>query len=155
MKNHEEKSKGKPVVRLICFLLLFAVLFLCVNHVLADKLSKKNIYGIRLEPKDSIEVVFLGNSHANNAFLPMEILRIYGILSHGLDLANMALLAISIAVMIGVDILSYRGMNLIDKVFDAKLALRWVLLYLLIFAVLVFGIYGPGYDPASFIYDKF
>ena len=35
------------------------------------------------------------------------------------------------------------------------LVLRWTVYLLLIFAVLIFGIYGPGYDAAAFIYFAF
>lgn len=78
-----------------------------------------------------------------------------GILSHGLNMANMLLLVIAISVMSLVDIAAYRNINLIDKVFELSLPVKWMVLYTLIFSVLIFGIYGPGYDAASFIYDKF
>ena len=32
---------------------------------------------------------------------------------------------------------------------------RWLVYYGLIFAVLIFGIYGPGYDASTFIYFQF
>ena len=39
---------------------------------------------------------------------------------------------------------------------DSKpLAIRWAAWILLFAAVLLFGIYGPGYDPAVFIYREF
>ena len=36
-----------------------------------------------------------------------------------------------------------------------SLAVRWGLYILLFTAVLLFGIYGPSYDPAVFIYREF
>ena len=36
-----------------------------------------------------------------------------------------------------------------------RLPLRWALYLLCLFAVLIFGIYGPGYDSAQFIYMNF
>ncbi|MBE5869770.1 MAG: MBOAT family protein [Lachnospiraceae bacterium] len=36
-----------------------------------------------------------------------------------------------------------------------SLAFRWTLILLAIFAVLIFGVYGPGYDAAQFIYGGF
>jgi hypothetical protein len=39
---------------------------------------------------------------------------------------------------------------------DTKnIAIRWTLYLLLFVAVLLFGIYGPSYDPAVFIYREF
>ena len=35
------------------------------------------------------------------------------------------------------------------------LPLRWVAYLLLIFTILIFGIYGPNYDAAAFIYFAF
>ena len=42
--------------------------------------------------------------------------------------------------------------NLIDR---APLPVRWAIYLLGFAAVLVFGVYGPGYDAASFIYRGF
>ena len=36
-----------------------------------------------------------------------------------------------------------------------NLVFRWVLIYALLLAVVIFGMYGPGYDPSAFIYEKF
>ena len=36
-----------------------------------------------------------------------------------------------------------------------KLWIRWAAYILLFVAVLLFGIYGPGYDPTVFIYREF
>ena len=35
------------------------------------------------------------------------------------------------------------------------LPLRWVAYLLLMFTILIFGIYGPNYDAAAFIYFAF
>ena len=48
------------------------------NFVLVDKNAKKNMYALRYEEPDIIDVIFLGNSHANNAFLPMDLWENYG-----------------------------------------------------------------------------
>ena len=41
------------------------------------------------------------------------------------------------------------------KLYEAPLPLRWVILFAGIFIILTFGFYGPGYDPAPFIYFQF
>ena len=37
----------------------------------------------------------------------------------------------------------------------AHFLIRWPLLLLLLFAVLIFGMYGHGYDGAAFLYAQF
>lgn len=78
-----------------------------------------------------------------------------GIFSHGLNIDNWILLVIAMAVMIVIDITMFRGGNVVDKIFEIKLPIRWIILYVLIFGIIVFGVYGPGYDATRFIYDKF
>lgn len=36
-----------------------------------------------------------------------------------------------------------------------NLPFRWFMYYGLIFAILIFGFYGPGYDASEFIYENF
>lgn len=54
-----------------------------------------------------------------------------------------------------IDLCDREGILLIDKLFNVKLIFRWMILYALIFAVIIVGVYGPGYDASRFIYDKF
>lgn len=77
------------------------------------------------------------------------------ITAHGLDAANIIVLALAMAVMTTVDIMLYRGKDALEKLEKAKLPIRWLILYMLIFATIVVGVYGPGYDAARFIYYKF
>ena len=42
-----------------------------------------------------------------------------------------------------------------EDLFDENLIVRWTLILVLLFAVLIFGVYGPSYDAASFIYANF
>lgn len=42
-----------------------------------------------------------------------------------------------------------------DWLADRQIVARWALLYVLLFGILIFGIYGPGYDASSFVYMKY
>ncbi len=42
-----------------------------------------------------------------------------------------------------------------DALAEQNLVFRWALLYGLLFAIIIFGCYGPGYDAASFIYAAY
>lgn len=66
------------IVYLVGFLILTSILLNVCNFILEDKNAKKNVYALRYEESDTIDVIFLGNSHANNAFLPMDLWGDYG-----------------------------------------------------------------------------
>lgn len=38
---------------------------------------------------------------------------------------------------------------------DQNVVFRWMVYYMIIFIILVFGIYGPVYDASTFIYFQF
>ena len=42
-----------------------------------------------------------------------------------------------------------------ERIAKWNIAFRWALYYVAFFAILLLGIYGPGYDAASFVYMKF
>lgn len=70
--------KRKNTLKLILFLILMGILLFVTNFVLAQKEAKKNMYALRYEKADTIDIIFCGNSHANNAFYPMELWGQYG-----------------------------------------------------------------------------
>jgi hypothetical protein len=45
--------------------------------------------------------------------------------------------------------------SLRKRVAAQNLPYRWAIYMGLLFAVIIFGQYGPGYDPADFIYGNF
>ena len=83
------------------------------------------------------------------------------LLSLGLDWEDMAILAISVLVLFLVDLLSVlpdRQGNVMcvrDRIAERKLPVRWLFWLCLLFFVIIFGEYGPGYSSAAFIYQGF
>lgn len=77
------------------------------------------------------------------------------LLAFGLDKWNMLLLVVCIILLIFLDIFKEKGGNIVNYITNCKLPIRWVILYALIFSIIIFGIYGPGYDASAFIYYKF
>ena len=73
----------------------------------------------------------------------------------GLERIDFWILILSILILAGVDILHVRGVRIRETIAGWPLVIRWGLIYLLIFWILLFGIYGPAYDAASFIYFQF
>ena len=74
-----------------------------------------------------------------------------GLPNTGLDTKNLAILIASLIVWIFVSSLNKQKEN---ENISYKI-MRWILLYVLIFTVILFGSYGPGYSAAEFIYQGF
>ena len=72
----------------------------------------------------------------------------------GLDRPNFILAVVCILVLWCVAMLQERG-SVRERIAGSNIVFRWMIYYIAIFAVLIFGIYGPGYDAASFIYMNF
>ncbi|MGN0753261.1 MAG: MBOAT family O-acyltransferase [Aristaeellaceae bacterium] len=57
--------------------------------------------------------------------------------------------------VLAVDILCERKIDVCGGLARAKVVLRWPLLLALILAIAVFGVYGAGYDGTAFLYTQF
>ncbi len=74
--------------------------------------------------------------------------------SHGLDRRNFILAVLSILFLLLADAAAER-VNVREKIAKRNIVIRWCIYYIGILAVLIFGIYGPGYDPQAFVYQQF
>ncbi len=72
----------------------------------------------------------------------------------GLDQKNFHLMVLGLGVLLLVSVLQEKG-SVREQLAKQNIAFRWLVLFALIFSVLVFGMYGPGYDAQSFIYEAF
>jgi alginate O-acetyltransferase complex protein AlgI len=72
----------------------------------------------------------------------------------GLDAADFWAGMAAIAILFAVDLLSERR-DLRDMLEKKNLFVRWPVYLLMIFTVLIFGIYGPQYSAGAFIYFQF
>ncbi|MBO5987251.1 MAG: MBOAT family protein, partial [Lachnospiraceae bacterium] len=77
---------------------------------------------------------------------------LYGL---GLDEKDFRVLVLAILFMILVDLAIHWKKSLSDAILAQPLWLRWLVLYVGIAAVLIFGIYGAEYNAAEFIYFQF
>ena len=53
------------------------------------------------------------------------------------------------------DILKYNKINLLEKVLKIILPIRWLIYLAFIFAIIIFGVYGPEFSESAFIYFQF
>ena len=73
----------------------------------------------------------------------------------GLTMATRNVLLVSLAILLFADICKYRGIVIREWILSQGLWLRWLILYAAIFGILIFGVYGPGFDASQFIYFQF
>ena len=73
----------------------------------------------------------------------------------GFTYADFNILVISTTIMLVVSILQERGNKIREEISKQNLPFRWILYYSIIFAIIIFGIYGPGYVASDFIYGQF
>ncbi len=74
---------------------------------------------------------------------------------HGVNETNFHLMVILIILMGIVDVINERGQTLRGVIARQQFPFRWIVYLTAIAAILVFGMYGPGFDMASFIYAQF
>lgn len=75
--------------------------------------------------------------------------------SLGLKKLDFALLMVGILVMLIVGVMQEFNINIRKELQKQNLLFKWLIYYIIIFSVIIFGIYGKGYDAASFIYGGF
>lgn len=73
----------------------------------------------------------------------------------GLNISNILLLLVSVCVLIFVSKKEQNGVSVFERVERMHIFARWAVYYVLIFSVLIFGIYGPGFEASQFIYFQF
>lgn len=73
----------------------------------------------------------------------------------GLTVQTRDLLVVCLLILLFADLCKYRGIRLIEWLAGQGLWLRWLVYFTVIFGILIFGVYGPGYDASQFIYFQF
>ena len=77
------------------------------------------------------------------------------LLTLGLDGWGWFVLFCAALLLLAVDCLHERGVHLRPALARQPLPYRWAVYYAAVFAVLIFGVWGPGYSAASFVYFQF
>ena len=73
----------------------------------------------------------------------------------GLDAKEWNVMLTSLLVLGIIDICKYKKIDLVNIFMQQNLWFRWLFFYAGIMAVVVFGVYGPQYNAAQFIYFQF
>ncbi len=72
----------------------------------------------------------------------------------GLDRPNFILGVLCIFILWTASMLQEKG-SVRDRIAGCNIVFRWAIYYIAFFSILIFGMYGPGYDAASFVYMNF
>lgn len=73
----------------------------------------------------------------------------------GLDRADFTVMVLSIVLLLLVDYVQERGVDIREKLSQQGIVFRWIVYFAAFILLLVFGKYGPGYDASNFIYQGF
>lgn len=75
--------------------------------------------------------------------------------TYGLGKRELLLVLACIVLLFIIGIMQERGIEIRETLAKQNIVIRWGILLFLLAVVLVFGVYGPEYDAASFIYGNF
>lgn len=89
-----------------------------------------------------------------STFRPLELVD-GTILTLGLSGGELLIAVIALLLLLGTSVLHYQGMEIRKTLARQELWFRWTIYLCAIFFVLIFGIYGPGFDASQFIYFQF
>lgn len=73
----------------------------------------------------------------------------------GLNRQNFIVLGIALLILLGADIAKYHQIKLHEVILKWNIVLRWSTIMAAIVGILVFGIWGSGYQATNFIYFQF
>ena len=73
----------------------------------------------------------------------------------GIDVPNLFVLLVSFFLIFVFRLWEEKDEKALEKTEKSNFAVRWTVYLLLIFAVLIFGIYGSEYEASQFIYFQF
>lgn len=73
----------------------------------------------------------------------------------GLDRPDFWVMVFSLGILLLVSVLEERGKSVRQQLAEQNLVFRWLVLFSMIFGIMIFGMYGPGFDMQAFIYEQF
>ena len=73
----------------------------------------------------------------------------------GLDKADLIVAAVFLILLLIIDVFRAKDIDIRAVIAKKALILRWIIYFILLFSVIIFGVYGPEYSSSSFIYFQF
>ena len=85
----------------------------------------------------------------------MTIFTNFEFLNLGLNLKEWVMLLATILILIAVDFINWKGNTIRENIYKQKIGIRWAFYIFSILFVLIFGIWGAGFNESAFIYFQF
>lgn len=130
-----DKSFGMKLMRIMITFVLVDITWIFFR---AENLKQAKSVLFRILDMNNPELL------ANGSFFDM-----------GLNRQNFVILLIAVIVLFLVDLAKYRGIRVREVILNCNIFCRWGILLLLIMSILIFGIWGSGYQETNFIYFQF
>lgn len=124
------------------FQILRTFTLLCISRIIVKAPSLKEGVKMIKTMFTSIDLDFITGTNGE-------------IFTYGLDKKEMQLVVVAILVLLVIGILQESGIKIRETLAKQNLVFRWSIMLILIFAITVFGIYGPDYNAGDFIYGAF
>ena len=77
------------------------------------------------------------------------------IFTNNFDIKDLILVGVTLIPIFIISVLKERKIDVLTQLEKQHLIIRWFCYYLLILAIIIFGIYGEGFSPKDFIYGGF
>ena len=77
------------------------------------------------------------------------------LLELALDIKDYIVVILSLIIVAAVDITNEKGYFVRKELMKKNICIQWLIYLIAIFAVLIFGVYGPEFITANFLYFKF
>lgn len=82
-------------------------------------------------------------------FLSSEFMNMFG------TLYNFIVIAVSLMIVLIIDVLNYEGIDARKIVFKQQIIFRWIIYWMIYMIIIYWGGYGTGYEQTQFIYFQF
>ena len=73
----------------------------------------------------------------------------------GLNRQNFVVLIIAMMILLIADIAKYNQIKVRERILNANIVIRWSIIVISVVSILIFGIWGSGYQATNFIYFQF
>ncbi len=124
------------------FQMLRTFLVLCISRIIVKAPSLKEAFRM-------IKALF---TRVDLSFFTGVDGRIF---EFGVNRQEMLLLFLCVMLLLVIGILQEKGIKIRETIAQQNVFIRWSLVIGMIFVVMIFGVYGPGYNASSFIYGAF
>ncbi len=106
------------------------------------------------------ELIFRSKTVSDAIFMIKKIFTSFGfnsseLSSLGLDIPDVVVLLLALLIVLIISIMKEKNIDVREKISSKNIFIRWLIYYSLIFGIIIFGAFGPGYEPVDPMYADF